>query len=256
MADLAEDAAVAADDLAADDNARANALTGEQVDEHVVPADVGAAAPFAERTGVCIVLDKDGLLERSAELLADVDLLPAGKLGHDGDAALAPEIGSWHRHADSAAAAVFLHEASGIEHDALQHGGGPGGGIELLIFLLQKLIFDVEDADAVRAAGDFDGNDVELLRINPDADGAAAQIALQRTRLGDDAGGEKVVDDVGDGGLLQTRPAGKLCPRQHVLSGQDAEDGEAVALLNIQAVFSDLSHGAHSLPFPDIPELF
>ena len=67
---------------------------------------------------------------------------------------------------------------------------------------------------------------------------------------------EKVVDDVGDGGLLQTRPAGKLCPRQHVLSGQDAEDGEAVALLNIQAVFSDLSHGAHSLPFPDIPELF
>lgn len=60
MADLAEDTAVAADDLAADDNARANALTGEQVDEHVVPADVGAAAPFAERTGVCIVLDKDG----------------------------------------------------------------------------------------------------------------------------------------------------------------------------------------------------
>ena len=150
----------------------------------------------------------------------------------------------------------ILHEASGIGHDALQHGGGPGGGIELLIFLLQKLIFDVEDADAVRAAGDFDGDDIELLRIDPDADGAAAQIAPQRTRLETTPEARKSLMMLVMVACFRPVLRGKLCPRQHVLSGQDAEDGEAVALLNIQAVFSDLSHGAHSLPFPDIPELF
>lgn len=150
------------------------------------------------------------LLEGVAQLFVDVDLFPADELRHHGDASLAAQVGTGDGHADRAAAAVFVDQAPGVGDKALQHGGGACGRFQLLIGLVQKLVFDVEDAHAVRAAGDLDADHVEVLRVEPDADGTAAQIALQCAGLGNDAGGKQIVDDIGDRSLLQARHAGKV----------------------------------------------